>query len=162
MCARSRKSGNTRRKPTTCGARGCDGAARVIEFTSTDLVLNIGTPDAKTCARMIRDFAGDDLAANADLSATGQILEGMIPACVQQAVDRAQLEALRRTDNPNAPMSGDDLAAAAQDVRNEFEMYRNNDDTANANTVGDLGKALSRAGEAVLSVAGTASSNGAH
>ena len=63
------------------------------------------------------------------------------------------LEALRRTGDDTAPINGADLAAAAKDVRSEFEMVRTDDDKGDAEIVGNLGKALSNAGREVQRLA---------
>lgn len=59
-----------------------------------DAVVSIDTPDAETAQRLIRYYAGDLLAEDADLTEVGVATDGMIPASVREVVERAKLSML--------------------------------------------------------------------
>ncbi len=59
-----------------------------------DAVISIDAPDAETAERILRAYAGELLAKNADLSSVGDITAGMIPAPIREVVERAKLSML--------------------------------------------------------------------
>lgn len=90
-----------------------------------DVVLDIQPPNAETVQKMVRGFAADALDPGADLTEVGKTLDGKIPACIREAVRRARLEALRRTNgDADAKITATDLLATAQEVVNEDELFR--------------------------------------
>lgn len=89
-----------------------------------DKVVAVLPPDAPTVVRMIRAFAGSQLALRADLSEVSEILAGETPARVRESISRAKLEALRRTGDPRAKVNGSDLAAVAHEVKSEVALFK--------------------------------------
>lgn len=73
-----------------------------------DTVVQIRPPDAEAAARLVRKYGGEMIDANADLTRTGELLAGFIPAVIREVVERSKLAALRRP--------GDDLVIAAEDL----------------------------------------------
>ncbi len=114
-----------------------------------DLVVPVHAPDADTVVRMVEMFAGKLLAPNTDLSGVGAILAGEIPARVKEAVNRAELEANRRTGDVNAKITGADLEAVAREVKAEGEMFRNQVAGGNTNDMSKLADGLVNAGQAM-------------
>lgn len=88
-----------------------------------DLILQVLPPDAPTVDRMVRSFVGETLEKDANLDGISTTLQGFAPAYVKEACGRAKLEALRRTGNVNAQISGDDLNVVAQEVKAERELF---------------------------------------
>lgn len=56
-----------------------------------DAVIEVTPPDAKAVERLIRLYAGNSIAADADISKAGELLAGQIPAIVAEVVKRAKL-----------------------------------------------------------------------
>nr|KAK0390249.1 hypothetical protein QR680_019395 [Steinernema hermaphroditum] len=59
-----------------------------------DAVISIDAPDAETAERILRTYAGNLLAVDADLSEIGDVTSGMIPASIREVVERAKLSML--------------------------------------------------------------------
>ena len=91
-----------------------------------DAILPIDPPDAETAIRIAQRYADGRLAPDANFSGAGQKLEGMIPAVIQEAVMRAEIRALGRTGGQSDIISPDDLVRAAEAVRREREIVKNN------------------------------------
>lgn len=88
-----------------------------------DTVIEFLRPDAPTIKRLLRMYAGDTLDPKADLSEAAKLLEGQIPAIVQQAVVRSRKSARRR--NPLAKkvmISGDALTESARTMQRQIEL----------------------------------------
>ena len=85
-----------------------------------DSILHIGPPDAETCTRMLKYYAGNDIEPNADLTDAGKTLEGMIPACIADTVTRARLYSVSEgvTDGSLTVSS---INNAAEEVRRQHE-----------------------------------------
>ena len=59
-----------------------------------DAVITIDVPDADASQRIIRNYANGLLSPNADLTAVGEVTNGMIPASIREVVERAKLSML--------------------------------------------------------------------
>lgn len=114
-----------------------------------DLVVPVLPPDPETVVKMVEVFAGKLLAPKTDLTGVGAILAGEIPARVKEVVNRAELEANRRTGDVNAKITGEDLEAVAREVKAEGEMFRNQVAGGNANDVSKLAEGFVQAGQAM-------------
>lgn len=89
-----------------------------------DLILQVLYPDADTVERLARHYSRDGIDVSADLSEISNLMAGMAPAYVREAVGRARLEALRRTGgDAGALINGEDLAAVAAEVKAEYELF---------------------------------------
>lgn len=60
-----------------------------------DAVLKIMPPDSVACEKLVRLYASGLIAENEDLSEVGKILDGNIPATIEEVVKRAKLSQLR-------------------------------------------------------------------
>lgn len=89
-----------------------------------DVVLQVLPPDAEAVDRMVREFAGKMLEENADLTGITTTLAGFAPAYIREAVERAQMESLRRTGKAFSPINGDDLTLVAKEVVAENLLFR--------------------------------------
>ncbi len=61
-----------------------------------DTVVPVRAPNAEAAIRLVKLFAGDQIAAGQDFSAVGAELAGCIPAMIQEVVKRSKLGAVRR------------------------------------------------------------------
>ncbi len=91
-----------------------------------DAVIEIVPPDAKAVDRLIRLYAGDSLAANADLSEAGRMLAGNIPATIAEVVKRAKLAqlALQDSDTFVEQLSGEAIVNAAQTMQSQVDLMK--------------------------------------
>ncbi len=89
-----------------------------------DLVLEVKPPDEETVGRMIEEFTGEALEPGTDLDLAKSILAGQVPARVRETVGRARLESIRRTGDVGGLITGEDLAAVAKEVTDEFNLFQ--------------------------------------
>lgn len=75
-----------------------------------DTIVQVRAPDANAAIRLVKLFAGDQLAADQDFTQVGELLAGCIPAMIQEAVKRSKLGAVRRAAR------GGKLEITARDV----------------------------------------------
>jgi transitional endoplasmic reticulum ATPase len=61
-----------------------------------DTVVPVRPPDAEAAIRLVKLFAGDQIAADQDFTEVGASLKGCIPAMIQEVVERSKLGAVRR------------------------------------------------------------------
>lgn len=88
-----------------------------------DAIITITPPDAIAAQKLLRLYARDRLPADADLTEAGELLAGQIPAVIREAVERAKLYTLSRSDGISLPvLSGADLSLAAVDMRPHLDM----------------------------------------
>lgn len=120
-----------------------------------DMVLQVLPPDAETISRMVQSFVGAGLSKGTDLTGIGTVLEGFAPAYIKEACGRARLEALRRTGNLNAPITGDDLTVVAKEVATERNLFvANEEDNTRPTGLSDIGKGFEVMAEIVNKAAG--------
>ncbi|EIW6162719.1 ATP-binding protein [Salmonella enterica subsp. enterica serovar Saintpaul] len=60
-----------------------------------DSIINVNAPDAEAVERLIRLYGVGTIASDADLSASGELLAGAIPAVIAEVVKRAKLVQLQ-------------------------------------------------------------------
>lgn len=70
-----------------------------------DAVIDVTAPDAEAAERLVRFYAGNQLPADADLTEVGKLLNGYIPASIQEVVKRAKLSQLSLQE-PGTPITG--------------------------------------------------------
>jgi len=105
-----------------------------------DMVLQVLPPDAETITRMVTSFVGTGLAPQAELGGIGETLTGFAPAYIKEACGRARLEALRRTGNIDALITGGDLTTVAEEVKAEKELFAvNQEDESSTKDHAELG-----------------------
>lgn len=88
-----------------------------------DGVIHIAPPSSQTAARMVRSYCGNSLSKSENLDEVGEILSGLIPACIRDAVTRAQAWALR-DGRTSGELTSKDLVQAAKQVRSQQDRLR--------------------------------------
>jgi hypothetical protein len=68
-----------------------------------DSVITIEPPDSKAAERLVRLYGRGLIADEADLTRTGKMLDGQIPAIIREAVERSKLAAIADL-SPGQPM----------------------------------------------------------
>lgn len=61
-----------------------------------DAVIEVTPPDAKATERLLRYYGEDNISEGEDLSEVAEVLEGHIPAVIEEVVKKAKLAQLRR------------------------------------------------------------------
>jgi len=84
-----------------------------------DAVISIDAPDAEAVTRLITHYAGDALAADVKLEATGERLAGQIPASIAEVVKRAKLAMLTED---RRDLTEDDLLIAAESAMRHLAL----------------------------------------
>lgn len=84
-----------------------------------DAVISILPPDGPTAERIIRMYARDLLAADADLSPVHPLIDGNIPAMLREVVERAKLSML---GEDREQLSVDDLYVSALGMKHHMEL----------------------------------------
>jgi transitional endoplasmic reticulum ATPase len=88
-----------------------------------DAVISVHAPDAKAVEKLIRIYARNRIATDADLTKAGKALDGQIPAVIREAVERAKLYAISRNpSDENILLTDDDFAAAANGMKGHLEL----------------------------------------
>lgn len=85
-----------------------------------DAVISVERPDAEAVQRLIRLYAGEKLAADADLHAVGQVLAGNTPAVIREVVERSKLYAISLGEN--GKLTGDALTVSARTMQNHLKL----------------------------------------
>ncbi|TSC81980.1 MAG: hypothetical protein G01um101419_699 [Parcubacteria group bacterium Gr01-1014_19] len=116
-----------------------------------DLVVSVLPPDAETVKKMVRIFAGGSLEEGTDLTGVGEVLTGEIPARIKEAVNRAELEATRRTGDVKSKITGADLEAVAREVKTECDLF-NNKMSTNTQDASTLAEGFAQAGAVMKQV----------
>lgn len=88
-----------------------------------DAIVNVLPPDAKAAQKLMVQY-GRGLLDDADLIDAGAELAGHIPAVVREAVERAKLYAIKRTDldAEEVKLTGADVVAAAKAMKHHLEL----------------------------------------
>ena len=92
------------------------------------LFRSVTPPDAEAVIRMVERFAGNVLAPNTDLTEVGEVMSGKIPAQIREVINRAKLEALRRTGSADSQITGQDLVEVARELLTETELFNRKSD----------------------------------
>lgn len=88
-----------------------------------DVLLQVTAPDAEACTRLIEHYGRGKIAPNQDLKPAGEALAGVNPAMVRETVERAKLEAIRRSEGQSWMLTTPDIVAAANTVRGEQSSF---------------------------------------
>jgi transitional endoplasmic reticulum ATPase len=116
-----------------------------------DTVVPVRAPDAKAAVRLVKLFAGSQIAADQDFTAVGERLAGCIPAMIQEVVKRSKLGAVRRAASGGVlEITAHDVEVAAVSMLAHMELLKpkepdnRSDRVLAAEALGDrLGRALS-------------------
>lgn len=117
-----------------------------------DTIVPILPPDSATAARLVREFGGQALEPNLDLTGVGDRIAGMIPATIRTVVEKAKRIALMRAGTA-AKVNAADLLKAAEAMRLHTEFLN---DTPAPSPVPTLDQAMR---EIVRGVVDTESAN---
>jgi transitional endoplasmic reticulum ATPase len=94
-----------------------------------DAIIVIKSPDAEAVERLIRQYAQGRLEEGIDLTHTGEILQGQIPAVIAEAVQRAKLAQLKLSPVGVQPddfrLSAAALEEAAMSMVEQVNMLSN-------------------------------------
>lgn len=112
-----------------------------------DVILSVEPPDAEAAIKIAKMYARGTLAEGEDFSRAGEELAGLIPAVIAEAVQRARVRAVARTQDSMALISNVDLVAAAQSVVREREAVtaRKQDENPMLQVADQLGQAMGTA-----------------
>lgn len=129
-----------------------------------DTVVPVRAPDAEAAIRLVKLFAGDQIADGQDFSQVGAELAGCIPAMIQEVVKRSKLGAVRRAATGGVlEITSRDIEVSALSMLAHMELLKpkvadtRSDRERAAEILGDkLGKSLTE----VLTVAAQKPSNG--
>jgi len=102
-----------------------------------DAVIDVRPPDAKAAERLIRLYGRGLIDPEQSLARAGKLLDGQIPAVIQEVVERSKLAATWR--NPDTKwvagaITEDDLVAATTTIQNQLQLLagRVEDDRSDA------------------------------
>jgi len=94
-------------------------SAAMLRPGRIDVVVNVLEPDSEAVMRLVNCYAKSELVENDDFSEAVQMLAGMIPAVIAEAVSRARVRALVNNVGSELKISNADLVGAAKSVRAE-------------------------------------------
>lgn len=115
-----------------------------------DAVIEVGALDQKGIQRLMEAVLPDGAIDSAAIGwvEVADAAEGMLPAYIKEAADRAYRYALARTGKPEGiKLTTSDLVGAAHGLRPQLALMEGANDTASRDT---LGEALSRQVEGVI------------
>jgi hypothetical protein len=84
-----------------------------------DTVISIRPPEAEAVERLIRFYAGKELAPGANLKSVTTKLAGQIPATIREVVERSKLSAIV---NGNDHITTDDMMVGATSMENHWKL----------------------------------------
>lgn len=89
-----------------------------------DTVISVRAPDADAAQRLIRFYAGADLAENTNINEASKVLAGIIPALIREVVERSKLAAIRRVGSHGGEvkLTGEDIEVTARTMKRHMEM----------------------------------------
>jgi transitional endoplasmic reticulum ATPase len=90
-----------------------------------DTVISVRAPDADAAQRLIRFYAGSDLAGGTNLDEASAVLAGIIPALIREVVERSKLAAIRRVGSHGGgevKLTGEDIEITARTMKRHMEM----------------------------------------
>jgi len=91
-----------------------------------DAIVEFTKPDADAAMRLVKRYAGDQLADDVDLEAVGRACEGMIPATIAEVGARAKLAAIYRLGQEavgkRLKLTTADLVTAARQLQHHQKM----------------------------------------
>lgn len=89
-----------------------------------DAIINVTPPDAKAVEKLVRLYGGASIAESEDLTSVGQVLDGQIPAIVEEVVKRAKLFQLNITPKGEkiVGITAEALEAAAKTMKTQMDL----------------------------------------
>lgn len=110
-----------------------------------DAVIHVTAPDAKAAEKLIRIYARNTLATDADLTEAGKELDGKIPAVIREVVERAKLYAIGSGDvaGGKVVVTGKALTDAARGMKAHLDLLSpKKPEPSNADKLYDAFKSL--------------------
>jgi transitional endoplasmic reticulum ATPase len=91
-----------------------------------DAIINVEAPDAEAAQRLVRMYGGGAIPLTEDLTAVGVILNGQIPAVIEETVKRAKLYQLGKTPRGGAVtgLTADAILTAAKTMATQIDLLR--------------------------------------
>lgn len=89
-----------------------------------DAVIRLDAPDAEAVERLIRYYAGNLLAVDADVKSAAAKLEGNIPATIREVVERAKMISMVAGRIGDASITGDDMDTSAESMQRQLQLLR--------------------------------------
>lgn len=89
-----------------------------------DAIINVTPPDAKAVEKLVRLYGDSAISEDEDLTEVGKVLDGQIPAIVEEVVKRAKLFQLNLT-KPGEKVEGitaEALASAAKTMKTQMDL----------------------------------------
>jgi len=86
-----------------------------------DAVIEIQRPDAKAVQKLCRNYCGQLLPAEADLTEVGTLLHGQTAAVVREICERSKMGAINRTGKAE-DLAASDLVTSAHGMRTQLEL----------------------------------------
>lgn len=92
-------------------------------FGRVDAFIVIERPDAKSALRLVRNYIGDFMAPNQDLSEVSKALEGQLPATIAEVCNRAKIAAIGalKTSDIKGRITTEHLLKAAASAQSHIE-----------------------------------------
>jgi transitional endoplasmic reticulum ATPase len=87
-----------------------------------DAIVSIRLPDAAAAERLVRLYARGLVKAETPLPSAREALAGKIPAVIREAVERAKLAAIARTDGASVELTDADLVVAATSMETQLKL----------------------------------------
>jgi transitional endoplasmic reticulum ATPase len=104
-----------------------------------DAVISLRPPEPDTVQRLIRHYAGSEMAADVDLTATAAVLAGQIPAVIREVVERAKLAMIVRGEDK---IGTEALKATADSMKNHLDLMDNAKEGDRAPSIDQLFSAM--------------------
>lgn len=92
-----------------------------------DAIIQLKTPDAATAVRLVKFYAREQLAMDADLDAIGKLCEGIIPAMIEEIVSDAKMFAAIRVVSTKFTINEKDIQAAILAKKDHLELVSTGD-----------------------------------
>ncbi len=107
-----------------------------------DSVITFDVPEAATAVKFVRVFGGELLADDVDFELVGSELEGLVPAFIAEAIQKAKRHAIFRTGSADieGKMTTQDLVLAAKNVKEHQKMLAPVEKTEEQKTIEALAR----------------------
>jgi len=111
-----------------------------------DVVIEITPPDAAAVQRLIRLYTRGNLAQGEQLEEIGQLLDGQIPATIEEVCSRAQLASIRRAkQGERLVLKERDLLTAGQLMLKQLQLIKTESPPSFGNSVEKAAHIISKA-----------------
>lgn len=87
-----------------------------------DAIVSVKAPDAVAAEKLMRQYGRGLIDPDTTLAKAGESLAGHIPAVIREAVERAKLTAVYRTEGRPTSITDEDLVVAADTMKNHLDL----------------------------------------